>query len=88
MREAHFSHKLTEISRPSVSQHVRDTLIKEVHDETKHAETDLKPFLTVLGTDQRAGSVNVNATVWLLGLHESLEFCESDDLIKLQSQCI
>ena len=54
MKEAHFSHKLIEISRPSVSQHAQDTLIKEAHNEPRYTETDLKPFLTILGTNQRA----------------------------------
>jgi len=54
MREVYFSQKLIEISRRSVSQHIKDTPIKEVHNEPKYAKTDLKPFLTILGTSQRA----------------------------------
>jgi len=47
MREVHLSQKLIETSRPSVSQHAQDTLIKEVHNKPKYAKTDLKPFLTI-----------------------------------------
>jgi hypothetical protein len=47
MREVHFSQKLIETSRPSVSQHAQDTPIKEAHNEPKYTKTDLKPFLTI-----------------------------------------
>jgi len=54
MREVYLPQNLLEISRLTVNQHAQDTLIKEVHNEPKYAKTDLKPFLTILGTNQRA----------------------------------
>jgi hypothetical protein len=32
----------------------QNTLIKQIHNGSKHAKTDLKPFLTILGTRMRA----------------------------------
>ena len=51
MREVNLSQKLIETSRFTVSQHIQNTPLKEDHNKPKNAKTDLKPFLTILGTN-------------------------------------
>jgi hypothetical protein len=35
-------------------KHSQNTPLKQIHNGSKHAGTDLKPFLTILGTRMRA----------------------------------